>query len=172
MLDAQLEILVLAAQSGEANAMASLYRHFFLPMRKYAVLRVSDVMVADDMVQNVWLKVAKRIRILNDVSLFRSWLYKALRWEIVDWQRKTSKEVVTHEFVETAAGHAENVGSGCSVECLKQLASDERDIAELYYISDLSVREISLIVGIPQGTVKSRLSRAREQLRRLLTDAS
>lgn len=168
MLDAQLEILVLEAQSGEVKAIARLYGHFYVPMRKYAVLRVNDVMVADDLVQNVWLKVAKRLRILQDASLFRSWLYKALRWEITDWQRKFSKEVLTSEFSEAVSENAEVAESGTTLALLKQLGPDEKDIAELFYISDLSVREISLIVGVPQGTVKSRLSRVREQLRRLI----
>jgi len=53
---------------------------------------VKDSMIAEDLVQNVWLKVTKRLKRLNDISLFRSWLFRALRWEILDWLK--SKKII------------------------------------------------------------------------------
>ena len=75
MKAAEIELLVLHAKAGNPEAFTSLYKHFHLPMRKYAISRVTDQMVADDLVQNVWIKVSKRVVSLNDVSLFKSWLY-------------------------------------------------------------------------------------------------
>lgn len=165
MTEAELEILVLAVKSGNADAFTRLYQHFNLPMRKYAIARVNDLMVADDLVQNVWLKISKRVVTLNDVSLFRSWLYKALRWEIIDWARQSSKELVTNDFVEECSDDMTPKQTSYALPALKKLNENERDTAELFYLNDLSVREISLIVGVPVGTVKSRLHRAREQLK-------
>lgn len=166
MTEAELEILVLAVKSGNSEAFTVLYRHYQLPMRKYAVARVNDPMVADDLVQNVWLKISKRVMTLNDVSLFRSWLYKALRWEIIDWAKQSRKEIVTNEFVEQSCEDMVPKTTSYVLPALKKLDDNERDTAELFYLNDLSVGEISLIVGVPVGTVKSRLHRAREQLKR------
>lgn len=165
MTEAELEILVLAVKSGNTRAFSRLYQHYHLPMRKYAVARVNDLMVADDLVQNVWLKISRRVMTLNDVSLFRSWLYKALRWEVIDWAKQSSKEVVTNDFVAQSSEDMLPIQTSYALPALKKLDEKERDTAELFYLNDLSVREISLIVGVPVGTVKSRLHRAREQLK-------
>ena len=167
MNEAEIEILVLELQAGRRTALGELYKLLYAGMRKYALLRVSDAMVAEDLVQNVWLQVSKRVMGLRDVSLFRSWLYKALRWEIIDWQRKTGKErVLSHmpeKHIEEKDYETTNV-----LPLLTQLSDEEREMTELYYLNDISVREISLIVGVPTGTVKSRLHRAREKLKRYL----
>lgn len=165
MIKAELEILVLAVKSGDTRAFSRLYQHYHSPMRKYAVVRVNDLMVANDLVQNVWLKISKRVMKLNDVSLFRSWLYKALRWEIIDWAKQSSKEVVTNEFVEQSTEDMVPKPTSYALPAQKNLDENECDTAELFYLNDLSVREISLIVGVPVGTVKSRLHRAREKLK-------
>lgn len=164
MIEAEIEILVLELQAGRRTALGELYQHFHVSMRKYAVLRVGDAMIAEDLVQNVWLQVAKRVMRLRDVSLFRSWLFKALRWEIIDWQRKATKEVPSLRSPETTVS---NEGDEASyvLPLLAKLAYEEREMVELYYLNDMSVREISLIVDVPMGTVKSRLYRAREQLK-------
>jgi RNA polymerase sigma factor (sigma-70 family) len=51
---------------------------------------------------------------------------------------------------------------------LQQLDSSERETAELYYVNDLSVREVSLVLGVPEGTIKSRLHRARNTLKAVI----
>ena len=48
---------------------------------------------------------------------------------------------------------------------LKELTHEDREVVELFYLNDMSVREIALIISVPIGTVKSRLHRARAQLK-------
>ena len=167
MIEAKIEVLVLELQAGRKAALGELYEGLHVSMRKYAVLRTGDAMVAEDLVQNVWLQVSKSVIRLRDVSLFRSWLYKALRWEIVDWHRKSTKEVVlssTPEKVECV-----RINDATFVlPLLARLSGEEREMIELFYLSDVSVREISLIVDVPIGTVKSRLHRGREKLKQHL----
>lgn len=169
MNEAQIEILVLAAQRGDGAALDRLYRHFALPMRKFAYLRVSNAMVADDLVQNVWLKVSRRLQRLSDVSLFRSWLYKALRWEITDWFRASQRELLVADQIEEPVAEPLPEAHSDILSLLALLEKSEKNTAELYYLHELSIREIGLVLDIPQGTVKSRLHRAREQLRMAIT---
>lgn len=168
MNETEIEILVLEAQAGSKGAFAKLYEHFLLPMRKFAYLRVHDSMIADDLVQNVWLKVSRRMLRLNDVSLFRSWLYKALRWEIIDWFRKSNKELSFENHDWELASTTSNNESYEIIRILGALDSMEREVAELYYLNDLCIREIALTLDIAEGTVKSRLHRARAQLKQKL----
>ena len=78
MDDLEIEILVLEAQMGSRFAVQKLYEQFNHSLKKYAYVRVKNKMIAEDITQNVWLKVYRRINRLNNVSLFKSWLFKAL----------------------------------------------------------------------------------------------
>jgi len=165
MNEAKIEILVLEAQAGRRSAMGELYNAFYDPMRKYALLRVGDAMIAEDLVHNVWLHISKRVQQLRDVSLFRSWLFRALRWQIIDWQRMSSKEVVSAVLPDSAEEASLLQDSVLVLPMLKELTHEDREVVELFYLNDMSVREIALIISVPIGTVKSRLHRARAQLK-------
>lgn len=169
MTNADIELLVVELQFGNKAALGKLYTHFHVAMRKYAVLRVKDSMVADDLVQNVWTKVAKRVTKLNDVSLFKSWLYKALRWEIIDWYRTSSNEVLHDSQMPEKAIELVYSDPLSPLKYLLSLPANERDVAELFYLNDLNIKEISLVAGIPLGTVKSRLHRARALLKQRIS---
>ncbi|RUO33756.1 RNA polymerase sigma factor [Aliidiomarina soli] len=171
----QIEVLVLRAQEGKRGAMTALYGHFFTPMKRYAMLRVRDMALAEDLVQNVWLKVGKRLRLMNDARVFRSWLYRALRWEIIDWARRQSKVEVASVDSLTAENGYEEAAIAYNYRpdiedvapLLAALKKEEREVMELFYLSELSVNETALVLSIPVGTVKSRLHGAREKLRHI-----
>ncbi len=159
------ELLVLAAQEGRSSALSTLYKEFHRPMKRFALLRVGDVMVAEDLVQNVWIKVDKRLTRLNDVSLFRSWLYRALRWEVTDWLRAQQK--LSYQAPPEAELPSPDIGLRDLPKLIQQLSEDERDVVELFYLNELSLSETALSLNLPEGTVKSRLSRARAKLKQL-----
>lgn len=150
--------------------MELLYRYFYPPMLRFAVIRTGNKMVAEDLVHNVWIKVGKRVLILNDVSLFRAWLFKALRWEILDWVKSSHQSLTASvdELDDEVADSALDITR--ILPLMSALDQDEQDIVELYYINDLSLNETALTLDIPSGTVKSRLSRARNKIRKHLNE--
>ncbi|NVK57123.1 MAG: RNA polymerase sigma factor [Alteromonadaceae bacterium] len=158
-------LLVVQAQGGDDEAINMLYNAYFVPMKRFAVLRLKDAMISEDLVQNVWLKAARRITRLQNPALFRSWLFRALRWEILDWLKQTRPEL------SESLSHADTDQAACLfdpislVPVLASLAESEREVVELHYLNGLSVIETALALDIPEGTVKSRLSRARDALR-------
>ncbi|MEX1222227.1 MAG: RNA polymerase sigma factor [Idiomarina sp.] len=161
-----IEALVLATQEGDKRAHAALYAEFHRPMARFALLRVKNAMVAEDLVQNVWLKISHRLDSLRDVSLFRSWLYRALRWEITDWAR-SQQRLEFRDINEAELNKTYPVENYDIYKLLKQLTTDERDVVELFYLNELSLTETALALSIPEGTVKSRLARARTKLKHL-----
>ncbi|MGQ8364731.1 RNA polymerase sigma factor [Glaciecola sp. 1036] len=167
MKQAKIDLLVLEAQEGKKRALALLYGHFVTPMRRFALMRVKDIMVAEDLVQNVWLKVARRIQRLENVSLFRSWLYRALRWEITDYMRANSKWQQDDSAQDELAETPDMVNLLALAPMIASLPEDEKDVVELFYLNDLSLLEVALVLEVPEGTVKSRLHRARTKLRKL-----
>ncbi|SEA07414.1 RNA polymerase sigma factor [Alkalimonas amylolytica] len=174
MHDAEIELLVLAFQEGKRDAFAFLYRHFYPGMRRFAAARLPDANLADDLVQNVWLKVNQRIRALDDPRVFRSWLYRALRWELLDWHKAKGNQPhaeLTDELTDQHSATPSAVAEPPALlPLLQQLAKTERDVVELYYLHELSVHETALVLQLPEGTVKSRLHRARQQLKALYPD--
>lgn len=157
------ELLVLELQEGNKKAFERLYKEFNQPMRRFAFLRINDQMVAEDVVQNVWIKIGKRVEQLRDVSLFRSWLYRALRWEINDWYR--SQQRLEYRDAEDKEVPPLRVEILDLKKILQRLSDEEREVVELFYLSDLSLDETAFVLSLPEGTVKSRLFRARTNLK-------
>lgn len=161
----QIEILVIEAKHGERRALTALYKHFLKPMRRFAYIRTGDVMIAEDLVHNVWLKIDKRLNRLNDVSIFRSWLYRALKWEILDWAKNKSKQAIDNaDDIDTFSSQSQ-FDLNRLIPIYRVLTEKERDVVELYYLNDLSLIETAQALSLAEGTVKSRLSSARYKLR-------
>jgi len=170
-----INLLVLQAKHGDSSAFNMLYNHFFIPMKRFAFMRVNDTMLAEDLVQNVWLKIDKRVKSLNDITLFRSWLFKALKWEIIDWSKSAKNRMLTHADREpnsTITTPAEDIDMNLLMPILAALADSQRDVVELHYLNGLSIEETALALDLPEGTVKSRLSRARTALRASIYEGS
>ncbi|WP_420934573.1 RNA polymerase sigma factor [Alteromonas sp. A081] len=168
MDDLEIEILVLEAQMGSRSAVQKLYEHFNQSLKKYVYVRVKNRMIAEDIAQNVWLKVYRRINRLNNVALFKSWLFKALIWELNDWYRKSNREILLPDPQNEHVYETDGSKDFDLFPLLQQLDSSERETAELYYVNDLSVREVSLVLGVPEGTIMSRLHRARATLKAVI----
>jgi RNA polymerase sigma factor (sigma-70 family) len=175
MQQAQLDLLVLAMQSGDKRAFTLLYQHYHRDLRRFAAYLLANPAVAEDLVQNVWLKVSRRIARLNDPAVFTSWLYRAVRWEVIDYQKQAANCMQQTIDIEALAAqvspansqqHADD--SGDLSKALALLAAEERLVLQLHYLHELELSQIALIVDIPVGTVKSRLHRARQQLQQQL----
>ena len=128
--------------------------------------------MAQDAVQNGWLKTTRNLRKLEDPRAFKSWLFRAVRWSTYDLLRRSKKheESILPEELEQVVdessqpqGDEQNI-----VNLLKQLPAIDGQAVYLFYLEDMSVIEISDIVGVPTGTIKSRLNRARNTLRSIL----
>lgn len=175
MQQAQLDLLVMAMQGGDKRAFGLLYRHYHRDLRRFAAYLLANPAAAEDLVQNVWLKVSQRLSRLNDPAVFTSWLYRAVRWEVLDYQKQAArrKQQSLDDDMPAANGpdyarqHADN--SDLS-KALALLAADDRLVVQLHYLHELELSQVALIVEIPIGTVKSRLHRARQQLQQQLQE--
>ena len=170
MQQAQLDLLVLAMQAGDKRAFSLLYRHYHRDLRRFAAYLLHNPAAAEDLVHNVWLKVSRRIGRLQDPQLFTSWLYRAVRWEVLDYQKQAAQR--KHQSIDDSDGFTEpepdDSGSSDLTRAMTLLKDDERLVLQLHYLHELELVQIALILDIPIGTVKSRLHRARKQLQQQL----
>ncbi|MFI7698776.1 RNA polymerase sigma factor [Nonomuraea sp. NPDC049480] len=160
------ELLVVRAQLGEHAAVARLVREWHEPVWTY-VRRMLGAERADDVAQEIWLAVLRGLPRLREPARFAPWLFTIARRAVTDRlraeyaraERVQEAEPVVEDPVEAVIDRAELIAA------LSELPVAEREILVLHYLEDLSVEDCAQICGVPEGTVKSRLSRARRHLR-------
>lgn len=123
-----------------------------------------------DAIQETLVSAYKNLKSLREPQYFSSWIIKILINKSYDIIRKNKKikylnekmqiEEETYYDIYSSESELENV--------LTQLDENLRLVVVLYYYDDLSVADISKILNIPEGTVKSRLSRARDKIYKII----
>ncbi len=169
MNQAEQDLLVLTAQTGNQQAFGLLFKRYHKPLVGFAFKISRDNELSKDAVQEAWIKVSKNIRQLNDPRAFRSWIYRLVKWKLTDLQRKRGRESnqveelneeITSNLVENEITEDETLSLA-----LSRLPNTEKQIIHLFYLDELKITEISLILEMPVGTIKSRLNRARQMLK-------
>jgi len=170
------DLLVLAAQDGDQKAFATIFKRYHKPLLSYAIKFCNDPELAKDATQETWIKLAKNIRKLDDPRALRSWLYKTVNWRLIDLVRSSNRhQVNTQALDEDHHGepHHLSVDEGSELlTAIAQLATVEKQMIHMFYLDDFKVNEIAVVLGIPSGTVKSRLNRARKVLRQKLSNTT
>src|SRR5947209_2145282 len=139
---------------------------------------------AQDLTQEVFLRVFRTIRTFRSAEgSFGTWLARVTRNLLIDHYRRTRQERVT-ESIEEQLPMLEEVGAGAAVRpdhavagreaseilqaTLQKLSPDLREAVILRDLQEMEYREIADVLGIPEGTVKSRINRGRAELARRL----
>lgn len=166
------ELLVLAAQQGNSDAFTLLFRRHHRSLLQYACQYSGSEDMAKEAVQEAWIETARNIKKLSDPRAFRSWLYKKVRWRILDEVRKSvsSATVSPEELASTESSVGEMQHNELLILGLRRLPTLEREMIQLFYLDDMSISEIAAVLEIPSGTVKSRLNRARNLLKQKLSE--
>jgi len=169
MNQAEQDLLVLTAQDGNHRAFGLLVKLYHNKLYGFAFKLTSNRDVANDAVQNAWLKASKNLRKLKDPRAFKSWIYRLVRWSALDLVKKSNHDKkVLEEFYneDFFSNEIENefANSGLA-ELIEKLPNIEKQIIHLFYLDELTIKELSIILEIPVGTVKSRLFRARNLLK-------
>jgi RNA polymerase sigma-70 factor (ECF subfamily) len=133
--------------------------------------------------QEVFIKIFQTLNRFDAAQgAFPTWLARVARNHLVDHYRRTKKERVTSSLEDEAGGLEEKpsptVEPTAKVEsrerkellqqALERLSPDMREAVVLRDLQDLDYGEIAQILGVPQGTVKSRINRGRLELARVI----
>lgn len=170
------EFLVLQAQNGHERGIRELYVLWHCDLLRYARSRVQSATAAEDVVQEAWLHIAKGLSGLNDPACFPRWAYQIVFRRSADWVRRESRhrhrQSVLEREAEQVLPQADASPSSSEPEqwdrvrvALSHLQQSDRDVLHLFYLSGFDIAAIADVLGIPRGTVKSRLFYAREHLR-------
>jgi RNA polymerase sigma-70 factor (ECF subfamily) len=173
------ELLAIRYKRGDAEAMGELVLIWQNPLYYYVRRLVPDEEEALDVVQDVWVLVIRRFRQLRDPAAFPAWLFKIARNVAYGRLRKSQpQEMVTADNVASQEEEEEDSDPLATFtaervhRALTRLSVAQRDCLTLHFIEGFSLAEVSQIVGVAVGTVKSRLHYAKKALRRVLEEES
>ena len=138
---------------------------------------------SEDLTQEIFIKIFQMLKTYDPAQgAFFTWLSRVARNHLVDHYRRTRKDRLTSSLEDEVAGVEEKPGPGegpvAQVEsrerkellqaALDRLSPDMREAVVLRDLQDLDYEEIALVLGVPEGTVKSRINRGRLELARVL----
>ncbi|MCB1217111.1 RNA polymerase sigma factor [bacterium] len=169
------ELLVLRCQRGEREAFAQLVELWQSRLLGQAISLCGERELALDVLQDSWLAIARGLSRLQDPASFPAWSYRILRNKAADAIGRISRERGRSADSDTEATAAALDADDPQLEelrlAIRQLPDAERELLRLHYMDGLSLADISGVLAIPAGTVKSRLFKARTRLRRQLEGA-
>jgi RNA polymerase sigma-70 factor, ECF subfamily len=143
-------------------------------LRRYAVALVSNATLADDLVQAGIERALAQEPQLRDLDRLAGWLRRILHNLSIDEIRRGTRRGREHDIgeltdhLELSVSAPDNSAMLEFIQAVSQLSIEHRQILLLVSVEELSYREIADELGIPLGTVMSRLARARERLRGVL----
>jgi len=165
--------LVKLCLAGDTKAFEQIVDRYQKKIFNIALRIATDQDDAEDITQSVFVKAYERLNTFDPKYKLFSWLYRIAINESLNFvgqrqnlqrldEAEVSKELSPEETLDTA------INSEAVQNALMKLKLEHRVVIVLKHFQELSYREISYILDLPEKTVKSRLFTAREQLRRVL----
>lgn len=145
-----------------------LYERHYTELLKYCMAACRDRELAEDLVQETFLKALQNPDTVEDLgpSQRRAWLFRTMKNLFVDRYRRAVLESQHLQTMDPDAAYSDpGLDRVENERVLSTLAPEDRVLFRLRYIEDYNATEISEMLGIPTGTIRSRLSRCRKQLK-------
>lgn len=179
--------LVAQALGGSQDAYRVLVERHSRPVLTLIARMVRDQGVAEELAQDAFVKAFAALRSFDPAYKFSNWMLRIAHNVAIDHLRKARPPVVSMDADDSGRNLADVVADGRAPSAfdravrqdfredleaaLERLRPEYRRLVVMRYLEDLSYEDIADIVGLPLGTVKSHLHRARAALGRLLTEA-
>lgn len=161
-----------AARGGDLGAFESLVRTHTPAVYAHALRFFGEPTAAEDVVQEVWLKVYRSLDGFDERARFSTWLYRVTRNTCLDTVRAGRHRPIPVDQLDPVAvpgDLADEVALTASVEkAMRALMPEDRDAFSAVALFGLTYAEAADVLGVPAGTVKSRVFRARRSLVHLL----
>jgi RNA polymerase sigma factor (sigma-70 family) len=165
--------LITRCKAGERKAQELLYKQFASKMLGVCLRYATDKMEAEDMLQNGFIKIFKKLEDYRGEGAFEGWVRRIMVHSSIEYYRKHHKmmlmdvsEIGNEPSVNPTA--MANMGVKDLMGIIQQLSPGYKMVFNLYAIEGYSHKEIAEIVGITEGASKSQLSRARTILKDLV----
>ena len=167
--------------SGDETAFASLVRKYQKQIHAFAWRKIGDFHIAEDIMQEAFLQVYQKLETLEDPMRFSKWLYVIVDRLCIAWCRKNRLQTEPLEDPDTTKIETEAYSQFVAMKNAHTFAEARRDLVEnllaklqessrtaitLHYFKGMTYAEIGNFLGVSEGTIKSRIRRARQQLKK------
>jgi RNA polymerase sigma-70 factor (ECF subfamily) len=175
--------LVKKAKKGDQAAFGDIYNQFFQKIYRFIYFRVSHKEVAEDLAEEVFLKVYGKIAGINNAEAFEGWLYEVARNSVVDYYRQ-KKITIALDEVENILEYENNIVDSINLGqdqklllgLIKDLPKEQQIVIKLKFLEDMDTPVIAVMLHKSEGAIRVIQHRAiiklRELLKKHLTDKS
>jgi RNA polymerase sigma-70 factor (ECF subfamily) len=164
---------VRAAQRGDERALEELFRHHWRRAHRAALLVVGDSAAAEDIAQEAFLAAVRTLDRFDRRRPFGPWLHRIVVNRAIDWARARSlrRELGSVDLLEAPAPErSESPHARALAAALAELGPEHRAVIVLRYLLEYTPGEIAELLGLPRGTVNSRLRRGLDRLEAALRE--
>jgi RNA polymerase sigma-70 factor, ECF subfamily len=166
--------LVLLAQSGDKASLNELLQIVQMPLFRYIYRLVGEQSLAEDVLQEVFFIIYRKLKWLENPNLFRAWAYRIASREAFRQLKKEKKwveQIRDEEILETIQAEVSDEIYAPELiakipEMLEKLSPASRAVLWLHYFEEMPLSQVAEILDIHLGTVKSRLNYGLEVLRK------
>jgi RNA polymerase sigma-70 factor (ECF subfamily) len=169
--------IIAGLKNGDEEAVEALIKFYGDGMLRTALAITGDIQVAEEVVQDAFLQVCLKIHSFRQQSFLQTWIFRITinlaRNRLRNWwfRRVIDQDGFREDLVvnsvetnpEAIAIRRENQQR--VIDCLQEMPIKYREVLVLYYLEELSLAEICRVLKQPEGTVKSKLFRARALLK-------
>lgn len=166
--------LVTRYVQGDQAALAMLVKRFHKTFCEQAYWIVKDADAAKDIAQDSWNLIINKIHTLKEPERFKSWALRIVHRKALDWTKGVSKESKHQEAYQVTKSIQDIPSEDRSslqqklLNAIQELPIHQQQVIQLFYVHENSLKEVSEIIQISEGTAKSRLYHAREKLKTIL----
>jgi RNA polymerase sigma-70 factor (ECF subfamily) len=164
------QVLILRCQMGDKDALAELIERYEAPLRYFISRLSANPEMAEDIFQDTWLTVIRRIYSLKKTEAFSTWLYRIARNKVYQRFRRKRKLFELNENIAVPNDTENDVFSTEDAtkihRCLKELLPEYREVLMLRFLEQMSYEQISQVINCRLGTVKSRIHYAKLALKK------
>lgn len=174
-------VLIQRILAGDETAFAILVRKYQKQVHTLAWGKIRDFHIAEDITQETFLQAYQKLETLEDPTRFPRWLYVIADRLCIAWLRKNQRQTEPLEEADLSGIETEAYSRFVATEHAEIFAEARRDLVEkllaklkennrtvitLHYLEGMTYAEIVNLLGVPENTIRSRLRRARQQLKK------
>ncbi|RKU33382.1 hypothetical protein C6499_01295 [Candidatus Poribacteria bacterium] len=172
--------LIQRTLDGDEGAFTTLVKKYQKWVHTLVWRKIGDFHTAEELTQDIFLKVYKKLSTLKPPDRFPGWLYVITTRHCSTWLRKKQEPTTSLNAIPTTelealcyARYEAARGEEASIEhqrelvkrLLQKLPESERTVVTLYYLAEMTSEEVGAFLGVSPNTIRSRLRRARKRLK-------
>ena len=173
-------LLIRKILSGDDTAFSTLVQKYRKGVHAFAWRKIGDFHFAEEITQDTFIQVYQNLSTLRNPNQFAGWLYVIANRLCLKWLQKRKITIQSLEGTSMSEINASSYNKYASEQrdteaterrleivnkLLKKLPESERTVITLYYLGEMTAKDIGKFLGVSINTIKSRLHRARERLK-------